>query len=172
MNEFGSDLASDLAKAVNLLSPGDGLHESLVPGTHCIKFSRPDRRAKRHWRASLSIVAQGCKEIILGREVYRCDGAHYIAAPIDLPVTSRILSATPERPFLCLKIDFDSLTLSEVAAQLEKGSPTELESPLPALFIGEVGGSMMDAALRLGRLLQAPEDAAALGPLVVKEILY
>lgn len=148
------------------------MHESPVPGTRCIKFSHTDRRTKRHWCASLSIVAQGCKEIILGSEVYRCEGAHYIATPIDLPVTSRLFAATPEQPFLCLKIDFDSLTLSEVAAQLEKGFPREIENPLQAVFIGKASEAMLEAAIRLGHLFQNREDAPVLGALAVKEILY
>lgn len=109
---------------------------------------------------------------MLGREVYRCDGGHYIAAPLDLPVTSRIYAATPEQPFLCLKIDFDALALSEVAAQLDNGAPPATENPLRALFIGKVSDAMFEAALRLARLFQAPADAAVLGPLVVKELLF
>jgi len=167
-----NDVRSDLAKIINRFSLGDGFHASPLPGAHCIKLSHPGRRTKRHWRASLCIVAQGCKEIILGRESYRCDGAQYIATPIDLPVTSRIVSATPEHPFLCLKIDFDSLTLSEVASQIERSLPKELENPLRAMFIGKASDQMLDAALRLGRLFQVPEDAAVLGPWVIKEILY
>jgi AraC-like DNA-binding protein len=166
------DWRSDLAKIINRFSLGDGLHPSPLPGVHCIKFSHPDRRGKQHWRASLCIVAQGCKEIILGHEVYRCDASHYIATPIDLPVTSRVFSATPEIPFLCLKIDFDPLTSSEVAAQIEKEFPKEMETSLRAMFIGKASDQMLEAALRLGRLFQVPEDAAVLGPLVIKEILY
>ena len=167
-----SDMRSDLAKTIRRLALVDGLQESCLRGTHCIKISQTDRRAKRYWRASLSIVAQGCKEIVLGREVYRCDGGHYIAAPIDLPVSSRILSATPEHPFLCLKIDFDSLTLSQVATHMQKVSPIETENPLRALFIGKASDKMLDAALRLGMLLQTPDDVRVLGPLVIREILY
>ena len=167
-----SDFRSHLAAIINRFSLGDGLHESPLRGTHCIKFSHPGRRAKQHWRASLCIVAQGCKEIILGREVYRIDGAHYVATPIDLPVTSRIFSATPEKPFLCLKIDFDLLTLSEAAAQIEKDFPKEMEAPLRAMFSGRASDQMLEAALRLGKFFQVPEDAAVLGPLAIKEILY
>src|ERR1700730_16284007 len=115
-----NDCRSDLAKIINRFSVGDGLHPSPVPSVHCIKFSHPAGRGTQHWRASLCIVAQGCKEIILGHEVYRCDASHYIVTPIDLPVTSRVFSATPEIPFLCLRMDFDPLTSSEVAAQSDK----------------------------------------------------
>jgi AraC-like DNA-binding protein len=167
-----NDLRSDLAKIINLSSPGDGLHASPVPGVHCIKFSQTDRPTKRHWRASLGIVVQGCKEIALGGEVYRFDDAHYIAVPIDLPVTSRIFSASREKPFLSLLIDFDALALSEVAAQLDVEFPKEIDNPLRAVFIGRANEKMLDAAIRLGKLFQTPEDAPVLAPLVIKEILY
>ncbi len=166
------NLQFELAKIINLSSPGDGVHESPLPGTHCIKFSHLGRRMMQHWHASLCIVAQGCGEIILDREVYRCDGSHYIAAPIDLPVTSCLFAATPEQPFLCLKIEFDSLTLSEVAAQIAEDFPKDTENPLRAMFIGKASDQMLEAAIRLGKLFQVPEDAPVLGPLVLKEILY
>lgn len=167
-----SELRSDLAEIINHFSPEDGLHESPLPGTHCLKISQTSHHTKNRWRACFAIVAQGCKEIILGREVYRCDGTHYTATPIDLPVTSRILSATPEKPFLGLLIDFDPQALSEVAVQVEKDFPKEMETPLRALFIGKASDQMLEAAIRLGKLFQTPEDAPVLGPLVIKEILY
>jgi AraC-like DNA-binding protein len=167
-----ADLRSDLAKIVHLFSPSEGVQESPLTGVHCIKISQPDRRTKRYWRAALCVVAQGGKEIMLGREVGRCEGAHYIATPIDLPVASRVFSAAPEKPFLCLKIVLDPLVLREVAAQLEKSFPTEREDPLPALFIGKASDRMLEAAIRLGKLFQTPKDAPVLAPLVIRELLY
>ncbi len=120
----------------------------------------------------MSILAQGNKEITLGRELYRYGASHYIASPIDLPVTSRICSATPEKPFLCLQVDFDPLILSEVAAQLEKGFPAERENSVRSVFIGKASDPMLEAAVRLGRLCRTPEDAPVLGPLVTKELVY
>jgi AraC-like DNA-binding protein len=108
----------------------------------------------------------------LTTKVYRCDGAHYIATLIDLPVTSRLFAATPEQPFLCLKIASDSLILSEIATQIEKDFPKETENPLRAIFIGKASDQMMEAAIRLGKLFQTPEDAPVLESLVIKEILY
>ena len=170
--EFMKDLRTDLAKIIDRFSPGEGLHQSPVPGIHCIKKSHPFRHAKQHWHPALYIIAQGTKEIILGREVYRCDGMSYAFSPIDLPVSGRVLSATPEQPFLCIKIDFDSLSLNEVVAQIEKQVPKEGETPQRAIFVGKTSDPMLEAALRLGKLFQAPEDAPMLGPLVIKEIFY
>lgn len=166
-----TDLRADLTNLINLFAPGDGFHELPLSGTRCLKISQPTAPAKQHWRASMSIIAQGCKEITLGRN-YRCDEAYYSAAPIDLPVISRVCSATPEKPFLCLQVMFDPLTLSEIAAQIEQCSPKEIESPVRAVFLGKASDPMLDAAVRLGRLCLTPEDAPVLGPLVIKELFY
>jgi AraC-type DNA-binding domain-containing proteins len=166
------NLRLELANIINSFSPGDGVHETPLSGVYCIKFSHLDRRMKQYWHASLCIVAQGCIEIILNRETYCYNGVHYIASLIDLPVTSRLIAATPEQPFLCLKIEFDSLALSEVVAQIEKDFSKEAKKPLRAMFIEKASDQMLEAAIRLGKLFQAPEDAPFLEPLVIKEILY
>ena len=109
----------------------------------------------------------------MGRDLHQFDDARYVVTPIDLPVISRITSASPEKPFLCLTIDLDPMTLTEVAAQLEWDSPAEeTEHPLQAVFVGKTTDRMLDAAVRLGRLFQTPGDAPVLGPLVIKELLY
>lgn len=168
-----SDLRTDLAVLIDQFAVGDGFHAAPLAGVHCIKISKSGVRAKQYWSASLCIVVQGCKEIILEHEVYRHgDEAHYTVTPIDLPVTSCVVAATPEQPFLCLKIAFDALTVSEVAAQLEKDFPRETTNPLRGLFIGKASEQMLDAAVRLVKLLQAPADVAVLGPLVIKEMFY
>ena len=166
------DLLAELVEAIHLFSPREGIEESPVPGVRCIKVSETSAREKRRWRACLAIVAQGCKEIVLGREVYRCSAGHYTAAPIEVPVASRIASGSREKPFLCLLIDFDPLVLSEVAVQLEKDFPKETENSPQAMFVGKASDKMLEAAIRLCKLFQVPEDARVLGPLVVKEILY
>jgi AraC-like DNA-binding protein len=163
---------AELAKTIERYSPTDGLHQSPVPDVYYIKVSESERPAKNHWRASLGIVAQGRKEIVLGREVYRCESGHYIAAPIHLPVVSRIARASIEKPFLCLLIHLDPLILSEVAAQIAKDFPKAVQNGPQAIFIGSSNDKMLEAAIRLGKLFQTPEDAPVLGPLLIKEILY
>jgi AraC-like DNA-binding protein len=167
------DLRSALLKAIERCCPGDGFHRTPVPGVACIKFSRiSPRRAKSRWRAAFGIVAQGQKEVVLGRRVYRIDGAHYVATPIDLPVVSRIASATPAQPFLSLLIGIDPATLSEVAAQFSREPEKKPQPAQRALFVGKVTGEMLEAAVRLTKLFASPADAPVLGPLIIKELLY
>ncbi|MGK4008172.1 AraC family transcriptional regulator [Sorangium sp. So ce1036] len=152
--------------------PSDGVHASPVPGISCIKVSRPHKRAKQHWRASFCVVAQGTKEILLEGQVYREREPHYIVSPIDLPVTSRVAGVSPAQPFLCLKMDFDAAALREVAAQLDRARPDDVEHPGRAIFIGKASDRMLDAAIRLGALFMTPDDATVLAPLVTRELIF
>jgi len=132
----------------------------------------PTRRSKDRWRASLSIVVQGAKEIVLGRRVFRMTEGQYVATPIQLPVISRVAAASADKPFLCLMIDMDPLTMSEVSAGLSNESTREQLNPVRAMFSGEATDRLLEAAVRLVRLFRTPEDAAVLGALVIKEMLY
>ena len=167
-----TDLQSEFAKIMHSFVSQDGMVSTPVPGVHCIKLSQTDRRSKKHWRTSFAIMAQGCKEIVLGREVYRYEVGHYTVTPIDLPVISRIAAATPEKPFLALLIDFDPRVLNEIAAPLEKDFPKEFEIGQQAMFVGKANDKMLEAAVRLAKLFRTPEDAPVLGPLIVRELYY
>ncbi len=162
----------ELARRLHRLATGPGTHESLLPGVHHSRYDVTDRRTKRRWHACLAIVAQGTKEVVLGRTTYRCAEGHYTAAPLHLPVISRIAAATPAAPFLALLVDLDPLTLAEVAAQLDDAYLRAPSVSVRALFRGQASESMLAAAVRLTRLMDSKEDLRVLGPLVVKELIY
>lgn len=167
-----TDLRSELARLINRATPRDGVHESPLPGTQCVKISRATTREKGYWGSSLCIVAQGTKEILLGRQLYRFDDLHYFATPIDLPVIGRVTSVSAERPFLCLRIALDPIALRQVDAQLAADCPPARAGVERGVFVGSVGNGMLAAAVRLAGLFATPEDGRVLGPLVVQEILY
>lgn len=67
---------------------------------------------------------------------------------------------------------FDSTVLNEIAAQIDTDFSTETEMSMRAMFFGKADEPMLEAAIRLGKLFQTPEDAPVLGPLVIREIFY
>jgi AraC-like DNA-binding protein len=155
------------------IRPCGWVHATALAGVHCVRYSTTDRRAKRQWRACLAIVAQGCKEVVLGRRLYRCDEGRYTAAPIPLPVISRIAVAAPDRPFLGMLIDLDPIIVAEVAARI--GSTLDEQdsrTPLRAFFVGDADDGMVEAAVRLAKALQTPERSRVLGPWIVRELFY
>jgi AraC-like DNA-binding protein len=172
MDEDARQRCSDLARVLHRFAPADGLHHAPIPGVHCVRYSGRDRPTRRQWRACLAIVAQGCKEVVVGSDTFAADAGQFTAAPMPLPVISRIAAAVPARPFLAMLIDLEPRLLSEVAAHFKVVAPEEVATPARGFFRGTASAQMLEAAVRLATLFPSREDAQALGPLVVKELFY
>jgi AraC-like DNA-binding protein len=168
MHNFGDNLLD----TIRFFAPVEGLNATSVPGVYCLKISHPHGFMRSRWRACLGIIAQGRKEIVLERDVYRCDEKHYTATLVDLPVVSRIASASLQKPFLAMLIDLDPMILSETWAQPNEDHNGESGKSWRAVFIGEVKNEMLEGAVRLGRLFHTPDDARVVGPLVIREMVY
>ena len=96
---------------------------------------------------------------------------NYLVVSMSLPVCGQIIEATPERPYLCLKIEVDPLIVNELLVQLGPAARTS-QNDGRALFVARTDAPLLDAMLRLVRLLDTPAEAAVLAPLVLREIHY
>jgi AraC-like DNA-binding protein len=119
---------------------------------------------------SLCIVAQGAKEVYLAGEVYRYDSAHSLLVSIDLPITARVIEASPARPCLAVRLSFDPSMVAELLAACPDAAPPG--PPARGLDVRLVEPQLLDAVARLVALLDAPQDIVALAPLVLREVTY
>jgi AraC-like DNA-binding protein len=120
---------------------------------------------------ALCVIAQGSKEILLGDNCYRYDPAHYLITTAALPITSRITEASEERPYLGLVLRLDPTLVGSV--MVEAGhSAYQHPSDVKAIDVSSLDAGLLDAALRLVRLLESPTDARFLAPLITREIVY
>jgi AraC-like DNA-binding protein len=117
------------------------------------------------------MVAQGSKEVLVGESRYRHDPAHYLLITVELPVVSWVLKASREQPYLSLHLDLDMTLVRSVAAEAELSSRQE-PAQVRALNTGSLDAGLLDAVVRLVRLLEAPVDAKVLAPLITREIIY
>ncbi len=122
------------------------------------------------YKPSLCIVASGSKRVELGTTSYLYDAATFLAVSVDLPVTGTVVDASSDQPFLCLRLDIDVGVLCELVLE-GYGEPPTGSTPV-GLMRGRTTPELVDAAIRLLRLLDAPADAVPLAPLAEREILY
>jgi AraC-like DNA-binding protein len=149
----------------------DGAHPSAIDALSLIRASAPSQPLPSVYHPSLCVVVQGRKHALLGDEVYVYDPLHYLVVSMTLPVTGQIIDASPERPYLCLRIDIDAAQVNELQAQI--GSPPPADAGRQrALFLARTDAPLLDAVLRLVRLLDMPEEATVLAPLALREIHY
>ena len=120
---------------------------------------------------ALCILAQGSKTLFLGDERYTYDPLHYMVVSVTLPLSGVKLDASPEHPSLGLRMDLDPAEISQLIA--ESGPMLVPNRPSGrGLYVERTDAALLDALLRLIRLLDTPRDIAMLAPLFRREILY
>jgi AraC-like DNA-binding protein len=117
------------------------------------------------------VIAQGSKEVLLGDTRYRYDPAHYLLATAELPVVSQIIAASQERPYLSLRLELDPTLVGSVMVEAGHFSP-QSHADVRAINVSPLDASLLDAAVRLVRLLDTPAEAPFLAPLITREIVY
>jgi AraC-like DNA-binding protein len=165
-----SDVAR-LAKLIGAHAPYDGSFELRVPGVHVIRSSRTNAESFHGIaRSAACIVAQGAKTVMVGEDVYEYEASQVAVYSVDVPVVAQITRASHAEPYLTLKIDLDAQRLAELTARV---FPHGLPQPRDhrALYVGEAGANILDAATRLLELMAQPADAELLAPLAIDEIL-
>lgn len=159
----------ELAEIVAKNSKGCGAHKTAVAGLHCLRFDRVDAATPAAMTPSICVILQGKKQVWLEEEVYQYEPSQFLAVSVDMPVVGQVMEASPEKPYLCLQVELDARQLAELIPQAGVEGAV---SPERGLFVGRMDLALLDSLVRLGRLLEAPEDITALAPLALREIYY
>lgn len=117
------------------------------------------------------VIAQGAKEVLLGEKRYPYDPERYLIATAALPIASRVTAASAERPYLSVIITLDPTLVGSVMVEAGVLAPRS-QSALTAIDVSPLDAGLLDAVVRLVRLLDTPSDARFLAPLVRREIVY
>jgi hypothetical protein len=120
---------------------------------------------------SIVLVAQGVKQMCLGGEVYPYDASQFLIASLDMPATSEVVLASPERPCLGLTFMLDLRMLTELIAQCGP-SPARDRTANKSVGIGTVTSTILKPLGRLLELLDEPDAIPVLAPLIQREIHY
>ena len=143
----------------------------MLNGLYFIRASSPTERMHAVSRPSLCVIAQGAKEVYLGDDLYRYDPAHYLLAVVSLPVVTQIAQASIDQPYLGLALDLDPSIVSSV--MVEAGLPaSRAHVSARAIDVSPLESALLDAVVRLVRLVESPSEARIMLPLVTREIIY
>ena len=148
----------------------DGTVQTLQ-GLYLSRSSLPLKPLHSVLKPSVCVIAQGSKEVLLGDSRYRYDPSHYLLATVELPRVSQVLEASKERPYLSLRLDLDPTLVSSVMVEAGHASSRD-HADVRAIAVSPLDGNLLDAFVRLVRLLDAPAEARVLLPLITREIIY
>ncbi|NHN31708.1 AraC family transcriptional regulator [Paenibacillus sp. S3N08] len=171
MDETIGKQQQELARIIERHTPQDGTHPTAVPSLYFIRASRPSDLVHSIYEPALCIIAQGSKMVMLSQESYQYDPASYIVASVHLPISGQIIQATPQSPYLCLKLQFSPMQILDIIRVSEPAKSHKKDSGR-GLAVSKMNSTLLDSVLRLVRLLDTPRDIPVLAPLVIREILY
>jgi AraC-like DNA-binding protein len=158
-----------LADIIARHSPEPGIIQTSVPRLAIIRANEPTVPVPAVYEASLCLIAQGAKRVSLGDLSMVYDQASYLVVSLDLPLVGHVIEASRDAPYLCCKIDLDMTALADLLLADGGPGPKEALSPL-AVYPSDP--ELIDAVLRLAKLLDTPQAVSALAPLIEREILY
>src|SRR5215510_818623 len=160
------ELVERMARAI----PENGVLE-VFPGLFLGRSSQPTEKAHSIFKPAFCVIAQGSKQVLLGEEVFRYDPGHYLISTVDLPIVSQVVEASEERPYLSFRLNLDASLVAPVmmesGIEIKKG-----DASVKAMDVSSIDANMLDAVVRLARLLDTPDEIQVLAPLIIREIVY
>jgi AraC-like DNA-binding protein len=162
---------TELSNLIERYSEGDGTHATAIPRLFLHRASSPSLPLHTVYQPAVCFMAQGSKQAMAGESIFTYREGDYLVISVDVPIVSQILEATPQRPFLCLRLDLDP---AAIGALMLEGDVERAGRELPesSLAVSAMNDEVLDAAIRLLRLLGSPRDIPILAPLAEREILY
>ncbi|MBW4571970.1 MAG: AraC family transcriptional regulator [Tolypothrix carrinoi HA7290-LM1] len=150
---------------------GNGIHPTAIKQ---LDFTRSDAvsTALHHvCEPKIAIVVQGQKEVLLGEETYQYGATQYLVISVDLPLSGFVVEATPDKPYLGLKLNLDLMQLCALVAQMSPSSGKK-ENSVRGVSVSNGDAALIECALRLTKLLDTPQHIPMLAPMMIRELYY
>ncbi|CAM4026605.1 AraC family transcriptional regulator [Lederbergia lenta] len=161
----------EIAQIIEDHTGRDGTQRTAIPSLFFSRYSNDTGPNYGVHNPSLCIVVQGMKEVMLSQERFQYGPADYLIASVNLPISGQVTEASPEDPYLALKLEFTPIEILEVLLEYQIGIDKK-EKAKRGMYVCKIEQSLLDAVTRLAQLLNNPKDIKVLAPLIRKEIIY
>ena len=155
-----------LQEALALGGPGEGARLLGQGGLYLYTASRPSRPEHRVYEPAFGLILQGVKSVRAGGPPITFGAGQSLLIGTDLAVLTRVVEASPARPYALVGVRPDMALLRELVA----GEPAPSE-PEGAPIAAQAADAQVLAAMgRLLRLAGDPRAERALAPLALREV--
>lgn len=134
-----------------------------------VDMVRAEACSNQVYQSMLHLVLQGTKSLSIGDQVLAFAPATYFVVPVDLPALGQVCGAPQGEPYLALNLTLDPVVIAAMLADL---CETGFDGADPGFAVSPAGPELLDAWLRMLRLIDRPQEAALLAPMIEREILF
>ncbi|WP_459695798.1 AraC family transcriptional regulator [Acidisoma sp. C75] len=119
-------------------------------------------------RPLICLVLQGSKDVTMGAQTLRFSAGDSLLITADVPTVSKITRASIATPYLSLVLELDPAVIAELAVEMK----VVLVADHAPVRVDSTAVEVIDAALRLIRLLDRPATVPILQAQLVREMHY
>lgn len=141
-----------------------------IPRVAMVQGEIPEHQLAAVYDPMINLILTGSKTMTVGDRTLRYDPATYFVMSVDLPAVGSVHPAETGEPYLAVSLTLEPAIVANLLADLPKPAGGDLYSP--GFSIAPVTDELLDAWVRMLRLMERPADIAALAPAYEREILY
>jgi AraC-like DNA-binding protein len=164
MEEQLKELRSLAAKAKNRLT------ETGIPRVAMVQGKIPEHELSAVYEPMINLILQGSKSMTVGDQTLHYSPANYFVMSVDLPAVGTVWPAATGEPYLAVALILQPAVVAALIADLPK--ITYAETTDAGFSVAATTPDLMDAWVRMLRLMERPADIPALAPAYEREILY
>jgi AraC-like DNA-binding protein len=158
-----------LASAIRRFAQTDGDRNTAILALTLHRRRAPTEPLHCIYNLGLGVVAQGGKQVLLGGQSIDYGPGQSMLATIDLPVVSHVTRASVREPFLGMMLTLDARSILQMASEMDLPQPRR-DYAYRSISIETLDAALLDALVRLVKLLDEPALIPRLAPLVQQEI--
>lgn len=118
----------------------------------------------------INLILTGSKCMTIGDQTLNYDPASYFVMSIDLPAVGAIHPDASGAPYLAVSLTLDPAMIATLLADAASARPSPVMGQ--GFSVATVTPELLDAWVRMLRLMERPDEIPALAPAYEREILY
>lgn len=144
--------------------------ETGIPRVAMVQGEVPEHLLAAVYDPMVNLILTGSKTMTIGDRTFHYDPATYFVMSVDLPAVGAVHPAATGEPYLAVSLTLDPA----IVAALIRDLPVRVCSTLlgSGFSVAPVNGELLDAWIRMLRLMERPDEIAVLAPAYEREILF
>jgi AraC-like DNA-binding protein len=141
-----------------------------IPRVAMVQGAIPAHHLATVYEPMVNLILQGGKSITVGERTLHYDPATYFVMSVDLPAAGQVHAAATGEPYLAVALTLSPTIISALLADLPESARGLGQET--GFSVAAITPDLMDAWVRMLRLMDRPDDIPALAPVYEREILY
>lgn len=144
--------------------------ETGIPRVAMVQGEIPEHLLAAVYDPMVNLILTGSKTMAIGDRTLHYDPATYFVMSVDLPAVGAVHPAATGEAYLAVSLTLDPT----IVAALIRDLPVRVGSTLlgSGFSVAPVNGELLDAWIRMLRLMERPDEIAVLAPAYEREILF